>query len=391
METKVNGMTFVNKDPIFAELRPEGLLTLVPDPENKYDENAVAVYAPHPDGESDPIRVGYLPATDKKSPEMEEANIKLQKWVIEQMKEDDPQVYCIALKYSYYDKTRKKEDRFNDDHEGVLQSIRIYVTDDIQDAREYWKQFRQKQAELFNAQEGGSDASGSPSIIEVTDGLYRTNKGDYSRLTHVLGCFEPDGEDGKDRITQWAMEQGIEAIMNMSKADRETFMSKSPKEAGTILFKAYKKSLNKTADDGTDIHKTIEDWINADPKDRDDSTVPKGFLNWWKKYNPTPIATETTVFDDIAMVAGTYDFRCFVNVKGKKQLWIVDWKSSKAVRKKHRTQAGFLGHHSQADASVVVALGASTAQGYSQSIIDTDEMERSLIIVHNTKESVDLS
>ena len=52
--TKVEGSTFCNSQKIISELKQGEVLSVVPEPENKFDNNAIAVY--HKE-----IRIGYIP------------------------------------------------------------------------------------------------------------------------------------------------------------------------------------------------------------------------------------------------------------------------------------------------------------------------------------------
>lgn len=296
-EVNVVGLTFVNKDPLFETLRPSGIVTLIPDPTNKYDKNAIGVWIPIPDvnetDEEHNVRIGFIPAKD--------GGDILQKEILALIADGKPPIAKV-VKYSYHD----KDIGFNEDHIGRLQSCTLMVND-----------------------------------AENAD-VYVTDAGAYRRITDLLGCYEPDGKDGADRIIKWACDLGS--------------------------FEKYKARLNKLAKAGTKMHKANENWMGGD----EEEDVPEGFLNWWDKYQPEIVAIEQKVYDDSIMVAGTYDLLCKIVIDGKTLLVAVDWKSSKAVRKKHRIQVGFYGYMAQADEAWVVAFGATTKQGYSMSRVDRD-------------------
>lgn len=101
---------------------------------------------------------------------------------------------------------------------------------------------------------------------------------------------------------------------------------------------------------------------------------------------PEVVATETTVFNDEYMIAGTFDFLC--RIKGR--LIAVDWKSSKAVRSKHKKQVGWYAKEADAEYGLVVAFGATTKQCYSQSWVEPEEVERRHKQVCMIKQIMDL-
>ena len=292
-EVNVVGMTFVNKDPLFEKLRPSGVVELIPDPTNKYDSNAIGVWIDDPDHDDEIIRIGFIPAKD--------GGDVLQREILA-MKDADKQVIAEVVRYAYMD----KDIGFNDEHIGRLQACTLYVSDS-------------KEAKSY-----------------VEDGK------SYRRLTDLLGCYEPDGKDGADRIIKWACDQGS--------------------------FKKYLAKLNSLADAGTDMHKANEDWING----MEEAPVPQGFLNFWDKYQPEIVAAEQRVHDEEINVAGTFDLLCYITIDGERLLVAIDWKSSKAVRKKHRIQVGWYANKAGADEGWVICFGGTQKQGFGLSRIDKE-------------------
>jgi hypothetical protein len=361
-QSKLVGITFRyrdDKDGVFERLRPEGLVNLRPDPDNKFDKNrlAVEVRVPHPDKDGEFFHIGFLPATDKESAEVEEANIKLQREVHEAYERGE-QVYACVLRYSYWD----DDIGWNDDHRGKLKSCMLYVSDTIEGARDGYKEYKATEQKPARQQQMPLDED-TGDKIEVTGTHYVKGRNKYRRITSLLGHYEADGKEGFDRIIMWAMQQGVAAVKDkLAKLIEEGYSSD---KIAAKIHEAYKKAFEGTATGGTDIHEFVEAWIKAKPEDRDDATVPVGFLNWWNKYQPEVIGLETRVFDDKLNVAGTYDFKCWITIKGKRLKVVVDWKSSKAVRNKHKMQAGFYGFVEEADESWVVAFGSTAKQGFS--------------------------
>jgi ATP-dependent exoDNAse (exonuclease V) beta subunit len=101
---------------------------------------------------------------------------------------------------------------------------------------------------------------------------------------------------------------------------------------------------------GTNLHDKIEVFFNGELKDEDiEYTIEFSyFLNWWKdfkKINPqwVPYRTEWRVYDEDKCVAGSIDM---VFSNDKDELWIVDWKRSKEIKKNnpYRKGKGILSH-----------------------------------------------
>lgn len=74
------------------------------------------------------------------------------------------------------------------------------------------------------------------------------------------------------------------------------------------------------------------------------------------------------MYDNDVMVAGTFDLLCKIGDK----VVAVDWKSSKAVRKKHKIQAGWYATHAEADEGWVVCFGGTQKQGFGLSKLDDE-------------------
>lgn len=385
-QAKVVGMTFrhrEDKEGVFQRLCPSGLAILVPDPDNKYDKDgtAVEVRVPHPEREGEFVHVGFLPATDKESAEVEAANIRLKQEVHDAF-DAGKQVFAAILSYSYF----SKDIGFNNDHDGKLQSMLLYVSDDIEEARAGYKAWINRHGKPKEDPREHGDASGQgdthPDKGSKPDGVssthYTKNRKKFRRITDLLSCYEADGKEGFDRIIKWAMEQGISAVSkdDVIKTDHDGYINFEDlsdaewKSAANEVHQKYKKCFEGTATGGTAMHEAIEAWLRAEPKDRDNDSVPDGFLNFAKKYNPEVIALETTVYDEELGIAGTFDGKMnvtFVEKKKTVKLVIsVDWKSSKAVRAKHKMQAGFYTKiDGESDEGWVVAFGAQNQQGYS--------------------------
>ena len=135
---------------------------------------------------------------------------------------------------------------------------------------------------------------------------YRRNGKYYPSITHVLSTY-PKGKYFED----WLKKVGYSAEWIVKKA----------------------------AEEGTLVHEMIEDWLsgkelnflyeNGNPK------MPAHvwqmflrFVDFWETYNPTLIEAEVHLFSDEIQVAGTCDLVCEIEIDGKMERWIIDFKTS---------------------------------------------------------------
>ena len=135
---------------------------------------------------------------------------------------------------------------------------------------------------------------------------YRRNGKYYPSVTHVLNAY-PKGKYFED----WLKKVGYSAEWIVKKA----------------------------AEEGTLVHEMIEDWLNGkeikflydDGNPRMPSNVWQMFLrfvDFWETYNPTLIEAEVHLFSDEIQVAGTCDLVCEIEIDGKMERWIIDFKTS---------------------------------------------------------------
>jgi len=135
---------------------------------------------------------------------------------------------------------------------------------------------------------------------------YRRNGKYYPSVTHVLSSY-PKGKYFED----WLKKVGYSAEWIVKKA----------------------------AEEGTLVHEMIEDWLNGkEIKFLYDDGNPKmpsnvwqmflRFVDFWETYNPTLIEAEVHLFSDKIQVAGTCDLVCEIEIDGKMERWIIDFKTS---------------------------------------------------------------
>jgi len=106
----------------------------------------------------------------------------------------------------------------------------------------------------------------------------------------------------------------------------------------------------KAANEGTQVHNMIEDYLNGKEINfLDTYNNPKydinvwemflKFVEFWETYKPTLLETEVHLFSDELKVAGTCDLVCEING----ELWIIDFKTSNHIHTSYELQAAVYG------------------------------------------------
>ena len=143
--------------------------------------------------------------------------------------------------------------------------------------------------------------------VTMPDSRYYRRNGDYyPSVTHVLGSY-PKGKYFED----WLKKVGYSSEWIVKKA----------------------------AEEGTQVHEMIEDWLNGEEiKFLYDNGNPRmsanvwqmflRFVDFWETYNPTLIEAEVHLFSDVLKVAGTCDLVCEIEIDGKTERWVIDFKTS---------------------------------------------------------------
>ena len=67
------------------------------------------------------------------------------------------------------------------------------------------------------------------------------------------------------------------------------------------------------------------------------------FVDFWEEYNPKLIETEVHLFSDEIKVAGTCDMVCEIEIDGKTELWIIDFKTSNHLQTTYDLQTAIYG------------------------------------------------
>ena len=150
---------------------------------------------------------------------------------------------------------------------------------------------------------------------------YRRNGKYYPSITYVLGSY-PKGKFFED----WLKKVGYSAEYIVKKAGEQ----------------------------GTQTHEMIEDYLNGKELN---FLSPSGnpqydplvwqmflrFVDFWEEYNPKLIETEVHLFSDEIKVAGTCDMVCEIEIDGKTELWIIDFKTSNHLQTTYDLQTAIYG------------------------------------------------
>lgn len=145
---------------------------------------------------------------------------------------------------------------------------------------------------------------------------YRRNGEFYPSITYVLGSY-PKGKHFED----WLKKVGYSSEQIVQKAAKE----------------------------GTATHELIEDYLNGkDCKFLNEYGKPNyeikvwqmflNFVDFWETYNPKLIEVEVHLFSDELKVAGTCDLVCEIEINGKTERWIIDFKTSNQISDSYHLQ-----------------------------------------------------
>ncbi len=170
-----------------------------------------------------------------------------------------------------------------------------------------------------------------------------TNKPDvYPRCTTIIS----DATNNSAPLIQWGANQVCQWIRENCKEDfnwgsEEKFYEVYEEELNNARFH-FREVSQKALDIGSEVHNMIENYYKKDriatvkiiPENIRDEVrnAFKAFIDWSEENDLKPIEVEKKVYGD--KWAGTLDFYGFINGN----LYIIDWKSSKAHNPEMRYQ-----------------------------------------------------
>lgn len=183
---------------------------------------------------------------------------------------------------------------------------------------------------------------------------YEKNDKQYDSITKLLEhyLFEK-----MDRLIEWACNCGT--------------------------YAQYQTKLQEAADNGTKAHTEAEEILR---KYQNGEELPESpVTTFLEKFKPKVLSTEEVLFDTIG-VAGTYD--ALLDIDG--QIVVIDWKTSKKVREKHKAQVAFYAKNTKASEGWVVLLGTNTKQGFSITRVKEEQITMYYDFVKLLKRAKDL-
>ena len=112
--------------------------------------------------------------------------------------------------------------------------------------------------------------------------------------------------------------------------------------------------VRKASEQGTETHEMIEDYLNGKELNflspsgypQYDTLVWQMFLrfvDFWETYKPKLIETEVHLFSDKIKVAGTCDMVCEIEIDGKVERWVIDFKTSNHLQTTYDLQTAIYG------------------------------------------------
>jgi len=207
-----------------------------------------------------------------------------------------------------------------------------------------------------------------PQLERVQKGEYRFYRNvetgqEYVSVTSCLSLLPKPG------VIMWAVMNTIKFIVQ-----KQSLSDKIMGEA----FYFHKQLLALLANEGTEDHNIIEDYLQGKAVDETDNSI-KRFKEFEKNYDFQMEATELALCNDKLRSAGTMDL--LGNCSGVGM--VIDLKTSKAIRFSHKVQAVvykyMYGEHDRKAAILLIPRDAKRKWDF---YILTDEEERQCLKVY---------
>ena len=152
---------------------------------------------------------------------------------------------------------------------------------------------------------------------------------------------------------------------------------------GDVGNKRADEILDETSTLGSYVHESIEHILKGEKIAQNDIQLkfkPKpalkvyrclaAFLEWFEEYKPEVLSTEYIVWGD--GYAGTIDLKCIIN----DEIYIVDFKTSKALYEAHKVQICAYGLVGKVDKVALLHLGNTTKKKWSFNVLKDDDREK---------------
>lgn len=276
------GLTFRHKeDPAVATLRPKGLATIVPEPDNRYDSKALKVMW---DGHF----IGYVPGPKSKNPTIQEA-------VLKAIASGEPyQVEIVEYRY------RDGED-WNDEHRGQLGCCTLAL------------------------------CTGGDGKVREHDGVT------YGRISDFVSWFHPGGYP--ENLKRWEINHKDydDYQRDMRElADKGTAMHAAMEAFYDLDAEHRALALQALPFAAMGQPEGLEPLVVAD--------LPETLLAFCERFDVTPLTAEERLFDHETGLSGQYDRLAEVYDRKLDRdlgLTVLDWKSGKMVRDHQKWQVGW--------------------------------------------------
>lgn len=353
---KLTGMQFRFKDDPWCRtcIPNEHTALLVHEEDNRYDEKAMAVQLEEVVERGHMLHtIGYLTAA--RNTTFQDENDR--DWGYRNLKDEN----IVSVKVvDFWHKTPR-------DHHTVIEEKGEFV----------------KKGDLFNKRGIGSLNSVTVEFeIKEDDGeVADRSASNMMGITRFLSLL-PCDEEGQERFDRWkfdTIKKSIE-VKPVGGHDEKIYLEYIDKlyyiaENG---YDTYRNHLDGLADDGTEMHDSIERTLNRWEEKRKCGTLDEfiveegeseGIHNFLVKYHPKVLKIEKNVEDKELMLRGRFD--CLLEIDAKRI--VVDWKSGRSALK-HKMQGSFYANCEKADEAWIVSFKTENKQGYSVTKVNKPEI-----------------
>lgn len=160
---------------------------------------------------------------------------------------------------------------------------------------------------------------------------YQDDKGrDIPRVTNITGQL-----DKSDGLMRWSAQQTALYVLAQYGLDNRDLA-----EVCRVAPEEYRNLSQAACDIGSEVHSRIEQdlwgYKYAGETSKIGDMAFASYKQWADEFKPEPIATEERVMTD--RYAGTCDFYGYITVKGKRKLYVLDWKTSNYLGKDYSYQ-----------------------------------------------------
>lgn len=142
------------------------------------------------------------------------------------------------------------------------------------------------------------------------------------------------------------------------------------KWVGEVGYEEAKERKNKAGEEGAAVHQAIDFMLKGEPQHRDNFNYKekkclKAFLDWWEVEKPILVQHETAFIQENMGYGGTIDGVYRLKRDNYKDLWVIDYKTSRGLYDYHKIQIKAYQHATLAPKAALLHLGNGTKAGWS--------------------------